>query len=131
MLKSIAVKDYMTATLVTFAPDMDVQAAIQKLVKNQIAGAPVVDNQGTLIGMLSEKDCLKVALDSSYNECPAGKVSEYMSHSVATVHAETSIVEVAKLFLREPYKRYPVLEENRLVGQISRHDVLRALQELW
>lgn len=131
MLRSITVRDYMSASLVTFTPDTDVLTAIHKLIENRIAGAPVVDEHGTLIGMLSEKDCLKVALDASYNEAPAGKVSQYMNHSVATVHADTGITEVAKMFLEGKYRRYPVIEENRLVGQISRRDVLRALERLW
>lgn len=131
MLKSIAVRDYMSANLVTFTPDTDVLTAIHKLLENGISGAPVVDDHGTLIGMLSEKDCLKVALQASYEEMPAGKVGEYMNHSVATVHADTGIVEVAKMFMQGGYRRYPVLEENRLVGQISRRDVLRALERLW
>ena len=129
MLKSIAVRDYMSANLVTFTADTDVLTAIHKLLENGISGAPVVDDHGTLIGMLSEKDCLKVALQASYDEVPAGKVSEYMNHSVATVHAEANaIIQAAK---NGGYRRYPVLQENRLVGQISRRDVLRALERLW
>ena len=77
------------------------------------------------------KDCLQVALEATYNEQPGGKVREYMNHSVSTVHTDTSIVEVAKMFLNGRYRRYPVLDENRLVGQISRRDVLKALESLW
>jgi CBS domain-containing protein len=131
MLKSIAVKDYMSANLVTFTADMDVLTAIHKLLENGISGAPVVDEHGTLIGMLSERDCLQVALDAGYNGEPGGKVGEYMNRSVSTVHAETSIIEVARMFVNGRYRRYPVLEENRVVGQISRRDVFKALGALW
>lgn len=53
---SALVKDYMARTIVTFKPDTDVLDAVQVLVKNRIAGAPVVDDEGNLIGMLSELD---------------------------------------------------------------------------
>lgn len=130
MPKSITVKDYMSASLVTFTPDTDVLDAVHRLIEHRISGAPVVDEHGTLIGMLSERDCLKIALHACYNESPGGKVADYMSHSVATVHADTSIVDVARMFMNGRYRRYPVLQDNRLVGQISRRDVLRALEVL-
>jgi len=131
MLKSIAVKDYMSAHLITFTPDMDLLTAINKLIHYRISGAPVVDEHGTLIGMLSERDFMKIALFTSYDEHPAGKVSGYMSRTVETVDAEASICEVAEKFIKGHYRRYPVLWEQRLVGQISRHDVLKALAEFW
>jgi len=131
MLQSISVRDYMAASIVTFSPDMDILRAIHKLVENRISGAPVVDRHGNLIGVLSEADCMKVALDASYNETYGGHVEEYMSREVRTIDADTSVVEVAELFMTAPYRRYPVVEDNRLVGQISRRDVLRALEKLW
>jgi CBS domain-containing protein len=53
-----------------------------------------------------------------------------MSRDAKTVEAETTILEVAEMFLQDEYRRYPVMEDNRLIGQISRHDVLRALTTL-
>ena len=129
-LKSVKVSDYMSAHLITFSPDMPVLDAIHKLLENHISGAPVVDDHGSLVGMLSEKDCLKVALHAGYEDHPAGLVSEYMAHSVDTVEANKSIVDVAKMFITGQYRRYPVIKDNRLVGQISRRDVLKALEYL-
>ncbi len=131
MPKTVAVKDYMSASLVSFSPDMDILKAISLLVQHRIAGGPVLDNQGNLVGELSEKDCLKVALQSSYHSESAGTVSEYMHTEIKTVDAETNIADIAGMFVRDGYRRYPVMKDNRLVGQISRHDVLRALQTLW
>ena len=131
MPRPITVKDYMSANLITFTPDMPILAAIAQLVEKRVSGAPVVDQRGNLVGMLSEKDCLSIALHTSYHAEEAGTVSEYMQPRVETVDAEASIVEVARLFLTQEYRRYPVLRENRLVGQISRRDALRALQTLW
>lgn len=131
MLKSVIVKDYMSANLITLTPDMGVLRAISLLIEKRISGAPVVDKLGNLIGILSEKDCMKIALTASYHEESAGKVADYMQPIVKTVDVNSSIVEVATLFLQEDYRRYPVLKDNRLVGQISRRDVLKALETLW
>lgn len=131
MLKTASVKDYMSANLVTFTPDTDMHHAINQLLKKRISGAPVVDKLGNLVGMLTEKDCMKIALTASYHGESAGKVAEYMHPVVKTVDADASIVEVASMFLQEGSRRYPVMHDNRLVGQISRHDVLKALELLW
>jgi CBS domain-containing protein len=129
-LKSALVRDYMAGRLITFKPDMDVLDALYELVQNRIAGAPVVDDQGELVGMLSELDCLKIALNAGYYGDSGGPVSEYMTPDVETIDAEMSIVDLAQKFLSCGYRRFPVLRNNRLVGQISRRDVLRALGEL-
>jgi len=129
-LKSCLVRDYMAGRLVTFLPDTDVLDAIQTLVKHRISGAPVVNQQGELVGMLSELDCTKVALDAGYYGDSGGPVSEFMSTPVETVDAEMNIIDLAKKFQDTGFRRFPVLEGNRLIGQISRRDVLRALGEL-
>jgi CBS domain-containing protein len=131
MPKPVTVKDYMSANLVTFTPDMDILKAISLLIENRISGAPVVDKQGNMVGMLSEKECLKVALQASYHSESAGTVAEYMRAETKTVDADTNIVDIAGMFLRDGYRRYPVMKDNRLVGQISRRDVLRAMETLW
>lgn len=130
MSKPTSVQDFMSASLVTFTPEMDVMEAIRLLVEREIAGGPVVDQRGNLVGMLSERDCLKVALGAGYHDEWGGRVAEYMNPNVETVDAETSVLEVARKFIEGRYRRYPVLKDHRLVGQISRRDVLRALQSL-
>jgi CBS domain-containing protein len=129
-LKSCLVRDYMAGHLVTFKPDMEVMDAIHELVKQRIAGAPVVDDKGDLIGMLSELDCMKVALNAGYYGDWGGPVADYMSTSVESVDADMNIVDLAQKFLESGFRRFPVLRNNRLVGQISRRDALRALSEL-
>lgn len=130
MLHSVSVRDYMAASLVTFTAETDVLHAIHLLIEKGISGAPVVDNLGNIVGILSEKDCLKVALEASYHGQYGGRVADYMSPHVITVDADSSILEVAKMFLDAPYKRYPVVSDNRLVGQISRRDVLKAFEAI-
>ncbi|GGH88689.1 CBS domain-containing protein [Pseudomonas fluvialis] len=129
MLKSIKVGDYMTRHLVTFRSDMDLFTAINRLLEHNISGAPVVDSQGHLIGLLSEGDCLRGILAGAYHEEVGGNVSAYMAREVETVTSQTDIIEASERFLRGRRRRLPVVDDGVLVGQISRHDVLRAVKE--
>ncbi|MDH4254271.1 MAG: CBS domain-containing protein [Gammaproteobacteria bacterium] len=131
MLESRRVRDFMTSNLVKLDPDMEITHAVHKLVKHDIAGAPVVDKEGRLVGMLTEKDCMKIALDVGYYGEYGGKVAAFMSTEVETIDPDEGIVEAAKRFLQKRYHRYPVVRDGRLVGQISRRDVLRALDSIW
>lgn len=126
-----AVRDYMTPDVISFTPDTDVHNAIDTLLKHQISGAPVLDDAGNIVGVLSIKDCLKVAFSASYHQEPAGRVSDIMSSPAHMIDADSDIVEVAEHFLNSQYRRFPVARDGRLVGVISRYDVLRALADLW
>jgi CBS domain-containing protein len=128
--KSAMVKDYMSGKLVTFSPETDVLDAIHELVQHSIAGAPVMNDHGDLVGMLSELDCMKVALDAGYHGHWGGPVVEYMTAEIETVDAEMSIIDLAQHFLDTGFRRFPVIDNHRLVGQISRRDVLRALEQI-
>jgi CBS domain-containing protein len=129
-LGTVTAREYMTTDLLTFSPHMDVMAAIRLLVKHGHSGAPVVDESGKVLGMLSEKDCLKVAVLSNYEGVSPGLVRDFMAQSVTAVRPDTSLLEVASRFIDAPYKRLPVVEDGRLLGQISRSDVLRAIDDL-
>ena len=131
MSTDMKVKDYMSRDLVKFFPDMDVLEAARILLEKRISGAPVVDQVGNLVGMLSEKDCMRMALAAGYHEQWGGCVHEYMEKDVVTMEADTGIVDAAKQFTESRHRRFPVIAEGRLVGQISRRDVLRALSTMW
>lgn len=124
------VKEYMSASLVTLSPTTPILEAARRLVENRISGAPVVDHTGNLVGVLSEKDCMRIALQAGYHSEVAGTVAEFMHGEVKTVDAERNIVDVAMMFIEDDYRRYPVMKDGRLVGQISRRDVLKALAVL-
>lgn len=130
-MKAVYVRDYMATNLVTLTPDMEILRAVHLLLQHEFGGAPVVDNIGNLVGILTEKDCMNVVLNAGYHSEYGGRVAEYMSHDIKTMKPDDSIVEAAKRFLGESFHRYPVLDNGNLVGQISRRDVLRALEELW
>lgn len=123
------VADIMATELMTFSPDTIIHKAIQILLDQRLSGAPVVDHANKLVGMLSKKDCLKVVLSSSYHQDWGGTVRDYMSADVTTIDPDTDLVSAAEFFLNSTFRRFPVLRDGRLVGQVSRHDVLRALIE--
>ncbi|WP_420464656.1 CBS domain-containing protein [Panacagrimonas sp.] len=129
-LDAVSVRDYMTTQLVTLSPQMEVMAAINQLVKNRISGAPVLDADGQLVGMLSEMDCMQVGLIAAEDTCVAGPVQQFMKTSVVAVSPDDSLTQLAQMFLSKPYRRFPVLEGGKLVGQISRSDVLRAINAM-
>lgn len=125
------VRDYMATDLVTLAPDMEINHAMQILLDGHFSGAPVVDDTGRLVGVLSKKDCLKAALQASYWRDWGKTVADYMTTKVETLPAEMDIVAAAEAFLASDYRRFPVIMEGRLAGQVSRADILRALSDQW
>jgi len=130
MLHSVLVKDYMASNLVTLSPEQDIMSAIGLMVAKSVTGAPVVDERGRLVGILSDTDCIQAGLKSGFDPHWRGQVKDFMSTEVETIEHDASIVEIAERFIRDRYRRYPVIDENQLVGQISRLDVLRALERL-
>ncbi|WP_339845018.1 CBS domain-containing protein [uncultured Halopseudomonas sp.] len=129
MLKIVKVHQYMTADLVCFTPETDLAKAIDQLLQHRISGAPVINERKQLVGILSEGDCLKGALTGSYFEEAAVKVSDVMSLSVDTVDVDADIVTVAERFVQSGRRRFPVVDGGKLVGQISRRDILRAVKQ--
>ncbi|MFC6669410.1 CBS domain-containing protein [Marinobacterium aestuariivivens] len=129
MLRSVKARDYMARDLVTFKPDTQLFYAINQLLRYQISGAPVVDSQGGLVGVLSEVDCLRAILTLTYHEEEfGGTVADYMSRDVCTVEHDADIIRVADIFIKQGMRRLPVVQQGRLIGQISRRDVLRAVE---
>lgn len=127
MLAKITVADYMSKRLVTLGKETDVIDAVNKLLDHKITSAPVVDQQGHLLGMFSEKDVMSIVLETVYNQSMSGKVGDYMSTEVITVDAESSIVDLTEKFQQSTVRSFPVLQDHDLVGIVSRTDVLRAL----
>ena len=130
--QALKVKDFMTRKLITFSPDDSIYFVLHTLVKQNISGGPVKDENGTLIGIISEGDCLKQVVRGKYTNTPEliGVVKDYMTPDPVTVGKEDNILTVAKLFLKLRLRRFPVLEDNKLVGQISQRDVMAAIDSL-
>lgn len=125
------IDDYMTRDLVTLSPTDDIHVAMHALVDNRISGAPVLDTGGALVGMLTKKDCLKVVFQSSYHQDWGGRVEDFMCAPVETLDAGMHVIAAAEHFANSSCRRFPVMCEGRLIGQISRHDILRAVTDLW
>ena len=128
-MKSVKVGDYMATRLVTFHRNDNVVSAMGVLLDKQISGAPVVDDAGMLVGILSEVDLLEIIVQDSYYNESIGIVADYMQPEVDTVDPNMDIYALAQRFLKEHRRRYPVVEGGRVVGQISRRDVVRAAKE--
>jgi CBS domain-containing protein len=125
------VRDYMSRHVITLSPDVEVLKALLVLADNDIAGAPVVDAQGVVVGILTEKDCIKSALEATYHSGFGGLVADFMSPEVVSVEPDDGLVQTAERFLELPYHRYPVIEDGSLVGIISRRDIIVALANAW
>ena len=129
MFRSILIDDFMTKNLATATRDMDLLALVDLLLRRGISGTPVVDQSGYLIGMVSEHDCLKAILVGTYQGDVGGIVGDVMTTQVDTIRLGTSIVEAANQMVSSGRRRLPVVDqENRLAGQISRTDLLRAVR---
>ena len=115
----------------TLAPDGDIHEAIDLLLKKKLPGAPVVDGDGKPLGILSEKDCLKITTAEAFDGLPKGKVSDYMSQPVETIGTRTTLLEMVGLFLSRPFRYLPVVDdEGTLVGLVSRASVLEGIANM-
>lgn len=125
-------KNYMATSLVTFTPDMDIYEAAALLIDNRISGAPVVNEKGKIVGLLSEQDCLKVILNRGMHDLPSGTVSDFMSpkECIVSVTPDTGIFEIAEMFVKYKFRRFPVVEYGNLVGLISKRDLLSAIKDM-
>ncbi|MGY8781775.1 MAG: CBS domain-containing protein [Fidelibacterota bacterium] len=130
MDKNYSINDFMAKKLITFNPETPIEIAIESFLKNKISGAPVVNKNGDLVGVLSEKDCMRTLLESTYYNYLGGYVKEYMSQKVEYVSIHDTLLSVADRFMNSRFRRYPVMNSKKLVGQISRRDVLRAIVKL-
>lgn len=130
MSEPLIAKNYMATQLVTFTPEMDIYEAASILLENRISGAPVVDEKGKLVGLLSEQDCLREILAKGMHDTPPGKVADYMSTDITTIPPDMSIFKIAELFIQLRFRRFPVVDRSKLVGLVSKRDLLLALKDM-
>lgn len=126
-----SVEKFMASDEVTLSPELTIDEAINVILENRLTGAPVLDENRKIVGMLTEKDCLRLIVDAAYNNLPHHDktVADYMSKVVKTVTPEHDILDVANEFLTTHYRKFPVVHNGRLVGQVSRRDILKAMRE--
>ena len=132
IVRPVTVEDWMTRRLVTFRPDQTMDQVLNLLLARKISGGPVIDENNNLVGVISEGDCLKQVVKGKYNNVPtlSGYVREYMATDVKSVSPDLNIFELAQMFLNLRIRRFPVIKNGKLVGQISQKDVMRAMIKL-
>ncbi|MGC6432036.1 MAG: CBS domain-containing protein [Jejuia sp.] len=128
----LKVSDYMTTKLITFTPDQSIETVMQALIKNRISGGPVVNDKRELIGIISEGDCIKQISESRYYNMPMQDqtIEKHMAQNVETIDGNMNIFDAAKKFLNAKRRRFPIVENGKLVGQISQKDILKAAMKL-
>lgn len=128
----LKVKDYMTRDLIVFKPDHSIEQVIQTLITNKISGGPVVNDNFELVGIISEGDCLKQISESRYYNMPMHQdvVEKRMIKDVETIDGNMNIFDAANKFLEAKRRRFPIVEDGKLVGQISQKDILKAALKL-
>ena len=127
--EQILVSDYMTKKLITFKPSDSLDHVINLLIKNKISGGPVVNDKNELIGIISEGDCMKHISDSKYYNMPMDSdntVEKNMASEVETIDKNMNIFDAATKFISSKRRRFPIVENGKLIGQISQKDVLKA-----
>lgn len=123
-------RDVMVTKLVTLDPGMDVHEAIDMLLRNKISGAPVVDEERNFLGVFSEQCCIRVLIDSIYDQLPTTEIRAFLDTSPDSVTEDTGILTIIQIFKDTSRRRLPVLRDGKIVGQISRRDILRTASSL-
>lgn len=127
IFKDLRAKDIMVSKPLAFHPDRRLLDAVRVLIDQRIPGAPVVDEQGNLVGVLTERAFLEAVVVAGYHAEGGGSVGDHMQTDVQTVNVDASLFDVAMLFIETAFRWFPVVDENRLVGVIARREVLRAI----
>lgn len=126
------VRDYMTQKLITFREHENIMDVVEKLIKHRISGGCVVNDRNELLGIISEGDCMKQISDSRYYNMPMKDltVGKRMICDVETIDGNMNVLDAAKIFIEKKFRRFPIVENNQLIGQISQRDVLEAALRL-
>lgn len=128
-MKALKVGDYMDLHPAMLRPNMPVAQAVELLLKSEEIGAPVVDEYQRLVGFVSEQDLLAKMVDSTYYKEAVATVGECMREEVLSVTLNCSVLDLAQQMLEQKPKLYPVVDDDRVVGLITRTRVLKAIDD--
>ena len=120
-------RDFMDTKVHTVPPDMPIMEAIGTLLSNHVTGAPVVDGEGKLVGMLTELNCMRLATGGARAHAPGGTVADYMTTDVVVVPPDMDVYYAAGLFMKHDFRRFVVVENDELIGAVTRFDLLRVI----
>jgi CBS domain-containing protein len=124
------IRDHMSNAYISLDEDTLINEASSSLLKMNLTGAPVVSKTGALVGFLSEKDCLKFVLDSKYYNHTPSTVGHFMSTKVMTLAPDDTLLHAVELFMKYNFQMYPVVDDHRVIGIVSRKMVLEAVTGL-
>ncbi|MGB5625217.1 MAG: CBS domain-containing protein [Woeseiaceae bacterium] len=125
------IREYMDTVVPTLSPETGIMTAIDFLLRHRVTGAPVVDADDKLIGIITETDLLRLVTEGIQGEPPVdATVAEYMTTDVITVSPTVDIYYIAGMFLTNKFRRLPVVENDKIVGAITRFDLLRVIRAL-
>lgn len=125
------IREFMDTVVPTLTPDTPIMTAVDFLLRHRVTGAPVVDADGRLLGIITETDLLSLVTGGVAGQPPVkATVAEYMSTNVVTVAPSVDIYYVAGIFAKNKFRRLPVVERDRVVGAVTRFDLLRVVRTL-
>jgi CBS domain-containing protein len=143
-------KDVLTPRVISVAPDASISAAASLMLKSKISGLPVIDGSGNLVGIVSEGDFLRRTeigtqrrrarwiefligpgrLADEYSRSSGRSISDIMTHDVHTVNLDASLEDIVGIMERHHVKRVPVVEGEKVVGIVTRANLLHALASI-
>jgi len=123
----IRVRDCMNTSMILFYEEMSLLEAMEIMIQKKVSGGPVLNEEKKLVGIISEGDCVKQISDSRYYNMPMAdvKIKHKMSTAIESIHPDENIFDVANKFLTLKRRRFPVVENNQLLGLVSQKDMLR------
>jgi len=124
------VREFMSPRVSSLPQDLEIEQALLRLRKAGHSGAPVVDQAGALVGVLSEVDCMKVLASAAFHAIPSGPVSDFMTREVSTLAPDTDLFAAVHRAQQTRFRRFPVVEDGRLVGIVTVRDLDKALWEI-
>jgi len=117
----------MTTDVITVKRDTPIYEAVEILIKNNISGLPVVDDEGVLIGVVTEKDMLELLYNPNSEY---GTVEEFMTEDVTAFDENDNLIDVCECLIKYNFRRVPILSNGKLSGIISRRDIIKFTLEL-
>lgn len=129
MFPSIKTEDCLSKNPVTFSKDTNIFDAIHILLERKVSGGTVVDEDNHVMGVISDKDCLKAILNRSYYSEVGGTVNDFMTTDVIYADLSLNIVDMGEILLKNNKRRMPVVINGKFAGQISVRSILQAVKD--